>query len=85
MGIENMKMCIACGMPMTSIADYPLHDMSKNYCKHCAHSDGAMKSFDEKWHEVTLKYANNHNIDYSVAKETAYTILKKLPAWKRRW
>ncbi len=44
-----------------------------------------MKTFDQKWHEVTLRYANNHNIDYSIAKQTAYTILKKLPAWKRRW
>lgn len=80
-----MKMCIACGMPMTAIADYPLHDLSKNYCKHCAHSDGSMKTFDEKWQEATLKYSNNHNVDYLVAKETAYTILKKLPAWKRKW
>ncbi|OCF98824.1 zinc ribbon domain-containing protein [Gilliamella sp. wkB308] len=80
-----MKMCIACGMPMTSIADYPLHDLSKSYCKYCANQDGTMKTFDQKWHEVTLRYANNHNVDYSVAKQTAYIILKKLPAWKRRW
>lgn len=80
-----MKMCIACGMPMTAIADYPLLDMSKNYCKHCANKNGTMKTFDEKWHEVALHYAKNHNIDSSVAKQTAYIILKKLPAWKRKF
>ncbi|QYN44446.1 AraC family transcriptional regulator [Gilliamella sp. ESL0441] len=80
-----MKMCIACGMPMTCIADYPLHDLSKNYCKYCAHENGSMKSFDEKWQEVTLRYAKNHNVDYPIAKQTAYVILKKLPAWKRQW
>lgn len=80
-----MKMCIACGMPMTSIGDYPLHDISKNYCKHCAHKNGSMKTFDEKWQELTLHYVNHHNIDYVIAKETACTILKKLPAWKRKW
>jgi hypothetical protein len=43
-----------------------------------------MKTFDEKWHEVTLQYAKNHNIDKAIAKQTAYIILKKLPAWKPR-
>lgn len=77
-----MKMCIACGMPMTAIADYPCHDMSKNYCKYCAHIDGTMKTFDEKWMSLTSHYVNHHGLEYSVAKETAYTILRKLPAWK---
>ncbi|MDF7667690.1 zinc ribbon domain-containing protein [Orbaceae bacterium ESL0727] len=79
-----MKMCIACGLPMTSISDYPQHDMSKNYCKHCAHFDGSMKTFDEKWQNLTLHYANHHNIDYVIAKDIAYRVLRKLPAWKRR-
>lgn len=80
-----MKMCIACGIPMTSIGDYPLHDITKNYCKYCAHDDGRMKTFDEKWHDLTLSYVEKHNVDYPIAKQTAYTILKKLPAWKRKW
>ncbi|WP_392560045.1 zinc ribbon domain-containing protein [Orbus mooreae] len=78
-----MKMCIACGMPMTQIADYPRYDISKNYCKLCAKSDGSMKSFDEKLEELTLRYVEEHSMDYQVAKETARIILKKLPAWKR--
>jgi len=79
-----MKMCIACGMPMTQIGDYPLYDITKNYCKHCAHADGSMKSFDEKWEGLTTKYINFHNMDPIVAKQTAYVILKKSPAWKRK-
>ncbi|GAA5107965.1 zinc ribbon domain-containing protein [Orbus sasakiae] len=79
-----MKMCIACGMPMTQIADYPLYDISKNYCKHCANKDGTMKTFDEKLASLTLRYMQSHDMDCAIAKHTAYVILKKLPAWKQK-
>ncbi|WP_392551194.1 zinc ribbon domain-containing protein [Orbus wheelerorum] len=79
-----MKMCIACGMPMTQIGDYPLYDISKNYCKYCAHTDGTMKLFDEKLAELTAHYIKIHRMDDIIAKQTAYVILKKLPAWKRK-
>lgn len=75
-------MCIACGMPMTRIADYPLYDISKSYCKNCAHSDGNMLSFEEKLAAVTDSYIQNYKMDHHLAKQTAYVILKKLPAWK---
>ncbi|QIQ21355.1 zinc ribbon domain-containing protein [Zophobihabitans entericus] len=77
-----MKMCIACGMPMTSIGDYPRLDISKNYCKHCAREDGSMQSFDERWENLTCFMIREHKMDRIVARETAYTVLKKLPAWK---
>lgn len=77
-----MKMCIACGMPMTAIVDYPLYDISKNYCKHCAREDGSMQSFEERLTHMTAFMVNQHNMDVGVAKQTAYVLLKKLPAWK---
>lgn len=77
-------MCIACGMPMTQIADYPRYDISKNYCKFCAKTDGSMKSFDEKLAELTLRFITSHMMEYTIAKETAGIILRKLPAWKIR-
>lgn len=79
-----MKMCIACGMPMTQIADFPRYDISKNYCKHCARLDGSMKNFDEKLASLTLHYMQFHHMEEGVAKATATVILKKLPAWKPR-
>ncbi|RKS87534.1 putative zinc ribbon protein [Orbus hercynius] len=80
-----MKMCIACGMPMTKIADYPSYDISRNYCKYCAKSDGTMKTFNEKLADLTLRYTQYHSMNYAVAKQTATVILKKLPAWKHKW
>ncbi|WP_392565439.1 zinc ribbon domain-containing protein [Utexia brackfieldae] len=79
-----MKMCIACGMPMTAIADYPLCDISKNYCKHCAHADGSMHTFDERLAILADFMVNKQGIDSEIAKQTAYILLKKLPAWKRK-
>lgn len=70
---------------MMAIGDYPLYDLSKNYCRQCAHQDGSMVSFEERWDMLTFFYVNRHEMDYEVAKQTAYVILKKLPAWKRRW
>lgn len=70
---------------MTSIADYPLHDISKNYCKQCARADGTMLTFNERWRQLTLYYVDIHHLDYDMAKQTAYVILKKLPAWRRKW
>lgn len=80
-----MKMCIACGMPMTKIADYPLYDISKNYCKYCAHTDGSMVTFTEKLACLTDLYIANHHMDDLTAQQTAIVILKKLPAWRRKW
>ncbi|MBC9131031.1 hypothetical protein JMI89_09465 [Frischella sp. Ac48] len=78
-----MKMCIACGMPMTRIADYPLYDISKNYCKHCANSDGNLVSFQEKLSALTAHYVQTYKMDKNFAEKTAYIVLKKLPAWRR--
>lgn len=78
-------MCIACGMPMTQIGDYPHYDITKNYCKLCAHADGSMQSFEEKLKDLTLRYIQSHQMPPELAKETATIILRKLPAWKRKW
>ncbi|AJA44902.1 zinc ribbon domain-containing protein [Frischella perrara] len=78
-----MKMCIACGMPMTQISEYPLYDISKNYCKYCANPDGSMMSFEQKLSILTANYIQTYKMDNNTAKYTAYTILKKLPAWRR--
>lgn len=77
-----MKMCISCGMPMTSLADYPLYNMTKNYCKLCARNDGSMQTFDEKWANLTHTLIKVHQMDENIAKDTAYVLLKKLPAWR---
>jgi hypothetical protein len=29
-----MKQCIACGMPMKSVEDFPMVNLEKEYCKY---------------------------------------------------
>ncbi|XKM12486.1 zinc ribbon domain-containing protein [Orbaceae bacterium ac157xtp] len=78
-----MKMCIACGMPMTQISHYAKFDLTKNYCKHCAHQDGTMVTFDEKLESTAKRFANEHNMAYNEAKAFAKVMLRKMPAWKQ--
>lgn len=79
-----MKMCISCGMPMTRIGDYPLYDISRNYCKYCAHADGTMMTFEEKLHSLTLHFMQEHKMEHDIAKDSASVILRKKPAWRRK-
>jgi hypothetical protein len=52
-GINKMKICIACGMPMMKTEDFPLGDENKDYCIYCARPDGTMQSYEEKLEGTT--------------------------------
>lgn len=76
------KICIACGMPMTSPEDYPLGDTSKDYCVHCARPDGTMQSYDEKVVSLKQFIIKTQGLDAEVAISAAKNMMAKLPAWK---
>lgn len=79
-----MKMCIACGMPMTKPEDFAQGDESKDYCRYCAHPDGSMQSYDEKLDSMTHFITRTQGLDESAARGVAERSLAKLPAWSGR-
>jgi hypothetical protein len=77
-----MKLCIACGMPMTKPADYPLGDESKDYCIYCARPDGSMQSYPEKLEGTTDFLIRTQGLDRQAAHAAAIRTLAQLPAWQ---
>jgi hypothetical protein len=77
-----MKLCIACGMPMTKSTDYPLGDESKDYCIYCSRPDGSMQSYPEKLESMTEFLVRTQGLDKNAAHQMAIRTLSKLPAWK---
>ena len=77
-----MKICIACGMPMNSPADFAMNDESKDYCLHCARPDGSMQSYDEKLAGMTDFIIKTQGLDATVARSSAQYMMATLPAWK---
>lgn len=75
------RKCIACGMPMTSLADHANSDSTSAYCTHCARPDGTMKSRTEVLEGMTSFMVRSQGIDESAARQMAEQMMKKLPAW----
>ena len=80
--METIKICIACGMPMKSPAEFAMGDTSKDYCTNCARPDGSMQSFEEKKAKMTAFIIKTQGLDETVAENAAIAMMKKLPAWK---
>nr|WP_031391886.1 zinc ribbon domain-containing protein [Kineothrix alysoides] len=76
-----MKTCISCGMPMKTPSEFAGGDTEKDYCVHCAHSDGSMKSFEEQKASLTQFIIKTQGLDRAVAENAAIAMMKKLPAW----
>ena len=76
-----MKTCIACGIPMTKPADFPLNDESKDYCIYCARPDGSMQSYEEKMEGMSDFMVRTQGLDREAARQMAERTLAKLPAW----
>lgn len=77
-----MKVCIACGMPMNEMSDFPAGDTGKDYCIHCARPDGSMQSFEEKKAGIISFIVKTQGFDEKAAAKIAENTMKKLPAWK---
>ncbi len=78
-----MKKCIACGMPMKEADEFAMGDITKDYCIHCARPDGSMQSYDEKLESLTGFIIKTQGFDLKAARETARTMMSKLPAWSQ--
>jgi hypothetical protein len=78
----NMKTCIACGMPMEQKSDFAMGDENKDYCVHCARSDGSMQSYSEKLDNLTSFIIHTQGLDHQVARTAAQNMMVELPAWK---
>ena len=80
----GMKTCIACGMPMTKREDFPLLDETKDYCVHCAKSDGSMQSYEERLSGMAAFIVRTQGLDEGVALDVAKGLMSGLPAWAGR-
>jgi hypothetical protein len=78
-----MKICISCGMPITKLEDYPMKDETKDYCIHCARTDGSMQSFEEKKESMAVFIMKTQGFDHTVAHKASEEIMRKLPAWEK--
>jgi len=79
-----MKLCVACGMPMTKPEDFPLGDESKDYCVHCARPDGSMQSYDERAAGMAAFIVRTQGLDEAAAFSAAKAAMARLPAWRDR-
>ncbi|KZX10662.1 zinc ribbon domain-containing protein [Methanobrevibacter filiformis] len=77
-----MKTCIACGMPMKKLSDYPKNNEDLDYCIHCAKEDGSIQSFDEIKEKLTNFIIKSQNLNKEDASKIVENQMKKLPAWK---
>jgi len=81
-GGRNMKICIACGMPMADLSDHAMGDAGKDYCKHCSRPDGTMQTYQEKLESLTGFIVRTQGLEAEAAKNLAKTMMSHLPAWK---
>jgi hypothetical protein len=78
-----MKLCVSCGMPMEKSEDYPLGDVSKDYCVHCARPDGSLQSYEERAAGMAAFIARTQGLDEGAALGLAKAQMARLPAWRR--
>jgi hypothetical protein len=74
--------CISCGMPMVRPEEFPLGDMSKNYCVHCSRPDGSMKNYEEQVAGFTAFMVRTQGLDPAAARAQAIEVMRNLPAWR---
>ena len=79
-----MKLCISCGMPMETPADFPLGDKTKDYCVHCARPDGSLQSYDERAAGMAAFIVRTQGLDEGAALAAARSMMSRLPAWQGR-
>ncbi|MBX5481880.1 MAG: zinc ribbon domain-containing protein [Myxococcaceae bacterium] len=76
--------CTSCGMPLRTPEDHASGDVTKEYCRHCAHPDGQLKSYDEVLAGMTAFLQRTQGLDPGVARRTATATMAKMPAWSGR-
>jgi hypothetical protein len=75
--------CIACGMPMDSLADRAGGDPHKVYCIQCARPDGTMQSYEEKLESLTSFIMKSEGRNEESARQKATNWMARQPAWRK--
>jgi hypothetical protein len=81
---HDAQSCVSCGMPMRSTEEHAAADPSKDYCHHCAHEDGRMKSYEEVLTGFTGFLQHTQGLQDEAARDAATQMLIKQPAWSNR-
>jgi len=81
---SDTKTCISCGMPMRTTEEHALGDVTKPFCKFCGGADGALKSYDDVLAGMSMFLQHTQGLSGDVARETAKTMMAKMPAWSGR-
>lgn len=74
--------CISCGMPMNEKEDFPLGDITKNYCVHCSNKEGDLRPYTEVLENMAKFLNENQGIPLYEARHKAKDHLDKMPAWR---
>ena len=75
------KICESCGMPMVKPEDFGGKDTSNKYCIYCTYENGELKSFEEKWEDMTAFITKTTDLSAENARKMAKENLLKQPAW----
>jgi hypothetical protein len=76
-----LSICLSCGMPMTSPDSFGGGLPGNQYCVHCCHPDGSLKSYDEVFAGMTNFMMNSQHIDKASAESAVRDYLARMPAW----
>ena len=79
-----LSLCQSCGMPMNSPADFGGGDEENNYCVHCTHPDGELKSYDEIYEGMIFMYIKTRYMERADAEQAARDYMGMMPAWAGR-
>jgi hypothetical protein len=82
--VRITRNCQSCGMPMNSPADFGGGDEENNYCVHCTHPDGKLKSYDEIYEGMVSMYLKTRNMERADAEKAARNYMGMMPAWAGR-
>jgi hypothetical protein len=69
---------------MRGADEHAAADISKDYCYHCAHDDGRMKSYEEVLAGFTGFLQHTQGLQDEAARDAARQMLSHQPAWRDR-
>lgn len=76
--------CRSCGMPMTGPGDYGSGNTENQYCVHCCHPDGSLKSYEDVLEAMISLMMKMRGLDRAAAESAAREYMATLPAWSNR-
>jgi uncharacterized glyoxalase superfamily protein PhnB len=78
---KKAKVCLSCGMPMTTAEDFGGGNRENLYCVHCTMPDGSLKSREEVFQGMASFMMGSRQLDRKGAEQAAREYMSKMPAW----